>query len=241
MLGTGQTRRETMARTTAACSIALAALLAASAAYAEDSSPLKAPLAQYLMPADAEIALARSAAPPALSADATILVLTTHGYDVAAKGTNGFTCLVERGWQAPFDQTDFGTTKIHGAVCYNAPAVRTVLPYTYERTKLVLAGMTVAQMHVQIAKDIADKVLVPPEIGAMSYMMSKDQDLGSGHWHPHLMFHVPPSDAAAWGANLDGSPVVFDPDHHDVPEPQTIYMITVGHWSDGTEYQHPHM
>ena len=231
-----------MARAAAVCSIALAALLAASAAWAEPgASPMTAPLAQYLMPAEAEVALARSAAPPALSADATILVLTAHGYDVAAKGGNGFTCLVERGWQAPFDQSDFGSPKIHGAVCYNAPAVRTVLPYTFERTRLVLAGMTTAQVHAQIEKDVADKVLVAPEIGAMSYMMSKDQDLGSGHWHPHLMFHVPRTDAAAWGANVDGSPVVFDTSHHDVPEPQVIFMIPVEHWSDGTAYEHAHM
>ena len=202
--------------------------------------PLKAPLTAYLMPADAEVALARSAAPPALAAEATVLVLTAHGYDVAAKGTNGFTCLVERGWQAPFDQADFGSPKIHGAVCYNPPAVHTVLPYTVERTRLVLAGMTTAEMHAQIAKDIADKRLVPPEPGAMSYMMSKDQDLGSGHWHPHLMFHVPPTDAAAWGANVDGSPVILDTTHHDSPEPQTIFMMVVQHWSDGTEFQHAH-
>ena len=29
------------------------------------------------------------------------------------------------------------------------------------------------------------------------------------HWHPHLMFHIPKTDAATWGANLPGSPVVF--------------------------------
>jgi hypothetical protein len=233
-----------MARVTTVCSIALAALLAASAACAEPgSSPMTAPLAQYLMSADAEVALARSAAPPALSADATILVLSAHGYEVAAKGANGFTCLVERGWQAPFDQSDFGSPTMRGPVCYNAPAVRTVLPYTIERTRLVLAGMNIAQMHAALEKDVADKTLVPPEAGAMSYMMSKDQNLGGGntHWHPHLMFHVPRTDAAAWGANYDGSPVMFDAAHHDVPEPQTIFMMVVTHWSDGTEYQHAHM
>jgi hypothetical protein len=232
-----------MARATAFCSMALAVLVAAWAASAApaacaepDSSPLKAPLEQYMMPADAEVALARSAAPPALSANATILVLTAHGYDVAAKGTNGFTCMVERGWTSPFDQVDFGNPKIRAPVCYNAQAVRTVLPYCIKRTRLVLAGMTTAQMHAKVEKDVADKVLVPPEAGAMSYMMSKDQYLGDGgtHWHPHLMFHVARTDAAAWGANYDGSPIIIDTSHHDVPEPQTIFMMTVDHWSDGT-------
>lgn len=109
-----------MAGATAFCSMALAVLVAAPAVCAEpDSSPLKAtPKSPW-----------RAARlPPALSADATILVLTTHGYDVAAKGTNGFTCMVERSWTAPFDQVDFGSPKLRAPVCYNAQAVRTVLP-----------------------------------------------------------------------------------------------------------------
>ena len=56
-----------------------------------------APLDQYLMPdRHAEISLAQSAAPAAISDHATVLVLARHGYDVAIKGTNDFTCVVER-------------------------------------------------------------------------------------------------------------------------------------------------
>jgi hypothetical protein len=58
-----------------------------------------APLDQYLMAdRNAEIALARSAAPEAISRDADILVLGKHGYETAVKGKNGFVCAVERGW-----------------------------------------------------------------------------------------------------------------------------------------------
>jgi hypothetical protein len=39
-----------------------------------------APLAQYLMPRDAEISLARSAAPISISDDAEILILTEGGF-----------------------------------------------------------------------------------------------------------------------------------------------------------------
>jgi hypothetical protein len=48
------------------------------------------------------------------------------------------------------------------------------------------------------------------------------------------MFHLPRVGAASWGANLDGSPVVFDSDHHQGPEPETIFMVPVDHWSDGS-------
>ena len=48
----------------------------------------------YTMTPDAEVALARSAAPDKISAHATIKVLTDSGYKVAAQGDNGFTCIV---------------------------------------------------------------------------------------------------------------------------------------------------
>src|SRR5262249_19052659 len=49
--------------------------------------PSMAPLDQYLMPdRDAEIALARSAAPESISRDAAVLVLGRHGYETAVEG-----------------------------------------------------------------------------------------------------------------------------------------------------------
>jgi hypothetical protein len=45
---------------------------------------------------NAEIALARSAAPDAISRDAEVLVLGRNGYQTAVTGKNGFVCVVER-------------------------------------------------------------------------------------------------------------------------------------------------
>jgi hypothetical protein len=71
-------------------------------------------------------------------------------------------------------------------------------------------------------------------------MMSKAGNLGDsvGHWCPHLMFQAPKPDAAGWGADLAGSPVLFNNQYQDVPEPETIFMVTVLHWSDGTAAPH---
>ena len=56
-----------------------------------------APIDQYLMEdREAEIALARSAAPESISRDAEILVLERHVYETAVNGNNGFVCIVER-------------------------------------------------------------------------------------------------------------------------------------------------
>ncbi|MGB6603860.1 MAG: hypothetical protein WBE65_06150 [Steroidobacteraceae bacterium] len=79
----------------------LAAVLWVLAGYAAaDATPYErmAPLKQYLMPPAPEIALARSAAPAAISDKATVLTLDSHGYQTAVRGTNGFICLAERSW-----------------------------------------------------------------------------------------------------------------------------------------------
>jgi hypothetical protein len=217
--------------------LALCAPPAGLAQEAKTKYPEIAPLDQYLM-ADrtAEIALARSSAPEAISRDATVLVLGRNGYETAIDGKNGFTCLVERSWMCPFDNPDFWKPKLRGPVCYNPAAVRSILPYTLNRTKLVLAGLSKARLHDNIVAAVAKGELPVPEIGAMSYMMAKDQYLGDagGHWHPHLMFHIPKVDGATWGADLPGSPVLFDDEHTDVPEPEIIFLVPVGKWSDGT-------
>jgi len=96
--------------------------------------PSMAPLEQYLMAdRNAEIAMARSAAPEGISRDAEVLVLGRHGYETAVKGKNGFVCVVERGWMSPFDGDDavnFWNPKIRGPICFNPPAVRSILPLT---------------------------------------------------------------------------------------------------------------
>jgi len=234
--------RRTGAGTTAGVICALAGLAAAEAGDIPSRAPPNTRLAhleQYLMKADAEVALARSAAPPAVSANATILTLGPQGYQTVVNGSNGFTCLVERSWTAPFDHPEFWNPKIRAPVCYNPAASSSVLPYTLRRTKLALGGRSQAQMLEEVRAAVAHRELADPEPGAMSFMMSRDQYLGdaadAGHWHSHLMFHLPKAAAESWGANLPGSPVVFDKSHQEVPEPQTIFFVPVARWSDGTE------
>src|SRR5690242_2919025 len=108
--------------------------------------PKMAPIEQYFTDRDAEIALARSAAPESISHDATVLVLGRHGYETAVEGKNGFVCAVERAWMSPSDAPEFWNPKIRGPICFNPPAARSVLPSTYKRTEMVLAGRTRAEI-----------------------------------------------------------------------------------------------
>jgi hypothetical protein len=196
-----------------------------------------APLAEYLdTDAGTEIALARSAAPPAISRDAAVLVLKRSGYEVAQKGKNGFVCLVERGWMGPFDNADFWNPKMRGAICFNPPAARSVLPITFKRTEFVLAGLTKAQMNARLREVVNRKELPALEAGSMSYMMAKGSYLGdaNGHWHPHLMFYGSRSDGTEWGADAEHSPVILNSQFQGAPEPLATYIVIAPYWSDGT-------
>lgn len=223
--------------------VALGVLLAVAVSAAEGSPaqnpphayPAMAPLSQYLM-ADrhAEIALARSAAPKAISGAATILVLGPHGYVTAVKGKNGFVCLVDRSWTAQFDFPEFWNPKLRGPMCFNPQAVRSILPMTFKRTELALAGRSREQIMAAMQAALASKAFPLLEPGAMCYMMSKQGYLNdaAGHWRPHLMFYVPLG--VDWGADLPGSPVMLNPQFHGAPEPVDVFMVPTGKWSDGT-------
>jgi len=221
----------------ACLALALLAALPARAQDAKNQYRAMAPLDQYLL-ADrsVEIALARSAAPEEISRNATVLVLGKSGYETAIEGTNHFVCIVERSWMSPFDSPEFWNPRMRGPICYNPAAVRSILPYTINRTRLVLSGLSKQQMEESIKSEVAKGELPVPESGAISYMMAKDGYLGDsvGHWRPHLMFHVSKTDNANWGANVSCSPVVQNDEYRDVPEPETIFMVPVGKWSDGT-------
>lgn len=218
-------------------------LITAGQALAQDAKaqyPTMAPLDQYLMTdRNAEIALARSAAPAAISSDAEVLVLGRHGYETAVKGKNGFVCAVERGWMGPIngqDAANFWNPKVRGPVCYNPPAARSILPLTYKRTEMILAGQSKAQI-IEGIKTFIKQSLPPLEPGAMSYMMSKEQyltDEDHHNWIAHLMFYTPLMDGAVWGADVPHSPVMLNPQFDGAPEPIDVFMVPAGRWSDGT-------
>ncbi len=221
--------------------IMLGAAWQAQAQDAKASYPTMAPLEQYLIAdRNAEIALARTAAPESISRSAAVLVLGRHGYETAVKGTSSFVCLVERSWTAGIDNPDFWNPNVRAPICLNPAAARSYLPLTIKKTELVLAGQSKAQMVDSIKAALEKKELPTLEPGAMCYMLSKQGNLSSrdGHWHPHLMFFVPQTNAQTWGANLPGSPILAS---EDTPGRLTVFLVPVAKWSDGTtDVPHEH-
>jgi hypothetical protein len=197
--------------------------------------PTMAPLDQYLIPdRNAEIALARSAAPESISQDAEVMVLGIHGYETTMKGKNGFVCMVWRSWAAGIDDPEFWNPKLRAPVCFNPPAARFNVPLTRKRTELVLAGRSKSQIFADLGAALDRKELPALEPGAMCYMLSKQGYLSDrdGHWRPHLMFFVPLTEPESWGVGLPGSPVVVA--FTDTLERHTVFLIAVAKWSDGT-------
>jgi hypothetical protein len=200
--------------------------------------PNMAPIDRYLIADEAaEIGLAKSGAPRSISESAEVLLLSRRGYQTAVKGTNGFVCLVQRSWAAGIDDPEFWNPGIRSPICFNTPAARTYLPRILAKTRLALAGKSKAQIAEAIRAALDKGELPTPEIGAMCYMMSKDAHLSdrAGRWHPHLMFFVPLTEAKAWGADAQGSPIMGAP---DATERVTVFLVPVSNWSDGTADSH---
>lgn len=139
-----------------------------------------------LLPREREIALARSAAPPSVSADARVLVLTDSGYVEGAAGTNGVTCLVNRAWLASLEPE-----------CFDAEAAATVMLAEIYRTEQYHRGRSTEEVAREVNARLGDGRLRLPRRPALVYMMSSGQQLiaddgrAVGSWRPHLMLSVP--------------------------------------------------
>jgi hypothetical protein len=171
------------------------------------------PLSEYLMSQDDEIALAKSAAPLAISDHATIRLFTLSGYQTVHEGDNGFVCMVMRGFtgaptftppQVRIFITYDAKTRAH--ICLNPTAVQTVLPYYELRTKLGLEGKTAEQIAAGVEAAYAKGEIPRRTEVSFAYMWSADQVLGpAGHWHPHMMVYLPYYENAMLGNNHPGS------------------------------------
>jgi hypothetical protein len=194
--------------------------------------PTYPPLSQYLMARDAEIVLARSAAPAGISDRATVKILTTSGYQVASEGDNGTVCMVLRGFAAPtytpamlrdvvYDPT------IPAPICFTPPAARIVVPYYELRTKLAMAGKGPDQIAEGLQAAYVKGELPRRDTVSFAYMWSAHQHLGPGigAWHPHMMVFAPYYENAMVGGNPFGSPLPQVTD--DAGTPFTVIVIPV--------------
>jgi hypothetical protein len=135
---------------------------------------------------ETEIALALSAAPPAVSSEATVLLWTGEGFGVGREGSNGVTCYVARSWPDSLEPH-----------CFDPEGSRTILPIHLRQMELWHRGYAPEDVEAEIAEGLRTGTLRLPQRPAMSYMMSSRQSLISddgrsvGAWEPHLMIYYP--------------------------------------------------
>ena len=152
-----------------------------------------------LLPREREIVLARTAAPAEVSRDATVMVFTERGFEVAVKGTSGVTCVVNRSHPQGLEPH-----------CFDAEGSATVLPMELRRTELLREGRSTEEIDREIAAGLLSGKYRLPRRPAMSYMMSPEQVLYNdegqkvGKWQPHLMIFYPHLTSADLG--LGGTP-----------------------------------
>jgi hypothetical protein len=190
------------------------------------------PVSDYMMARDAEIGLARSAAPAAISDRATVKILAKSGFEVASEGDNGVVCMVMRGFSAPtytpapFRDLVYDAT-IHAPICFTAPAARNVMPYYELRTRLAMEGKRPDQIAEGLQAAYIKGELPRRDAVSFAYMWSAHQHLGSGigAWHPHMMVFAPYYENAMTGGNAFGTllPQVSD----DAGTPFSVVVIPV--------------
>ena len=197
-------------------------------------TPKYPPLSEYLMQRDAEIALAKTAAPANISDRATIKVLTTSGFQVVHEGVNGFVCMVMRAWSAPtYTPAEFRNLvydpTVRAPICFDPGASRTVMPYYELRSTLGMAGKSPDQIAEGVQTAYVTGKLPRRDSVTFAYMWSAHQHLGPGigAWHPHMMIFAPYYDNAMLGGNEFGSanPQVTD----DAGTPFSVAVIPVDH------------
>ena len=193
--------------------------------------PKYPPLDEYMMTRDAEVSLAKSAAPDNISAHATVRILTATGYRAAVQGDNGFVCLVMRGWAAPtYTPAPFRNfvyySKLRAPICFDPVASRTVLSYYELRTRLGMQGKNPDAIARGVETAYALGKLPKREGVSYAYMWSANQDLGPGigAWRPHMMVFAPYYTNSELGGNKIGSlPFVSD----DAGTPFTVCVVPV--------------
>jgi hypothetical protein len=164
--------------------LAAATLRADLASAQDDRHPARIGRRAVLAPAR-EIALARSAAPAAVSDSSAIWLFSDSGYVQVRQGTNGAACYVARSYPAALEPH-----------CFDAEGAATIMRIHMRQVEVLHRGGSLEEMDRVVGAEIATGKLRLPTRPAMSYMMSAAQELFSdgravGSWQPHMMIFFP--------------------------------------------------
>jgi len=159
-------------------------------------------------PQAVQMAIARAAG-PAVSADATILVLGPEGYVNAQSGSNGFTCLIER------SRPDTMAPQCFDAAGTDS-SVRVLIFIEEKRAR----GVREPEIATAVADGYRKGTFVAPRRPGIVYMLSDYNYLLDPETHEivhfpgHLMFYAPYLTTKDIGTG-PGAPYLTNPGHPD--------------------------
>lgn len=148
---------------------------------------------------ECETALALSAAPVHLRADAGVYLLESDGYTMTTPATNGFACLVER------NHRDSVVPQ-----CFDRASFEANLAVVLDEGKLLRSGMSFEDLRAHRKQSLASGKYPAASHGVV-YMISDYNYIYSYpnnvmlNVKPHLMFHAPGVSGEDVGANFGAS------------------------------------
>jgi hypothetical protein len=178
--------------------------LAASLSAAQDISHVDAST-----PRQVQIHVAKLAAPKEITDHANIYVLNEHGLELAEKGDNGFSCLIER--EKP---------KTMEPECYDAEGSQTTLRVSMFIEEQRASGVPEEHIEHAIKEGYRSGKFKPPSKPGIVYMMSDynyvfDPDTKRIiHFPGHLMFYAPYATEKTVGSG-QGAPYIVHPGEPD--------------------------
>jgi hypothetical protein len=156
-------------------------------------------------PEEVQIRLAETAAPAEVATKASIYVLRARGYELARKGTNAFTCFVDR--------TRFDTLEPQ---CMDAEGLATTFQTRLFAEKQRAAGVAEEKIVAAIEDGYRSGRFKAPRRAGIIYMMSPynyifdESSKKVVHASPHLMFYAPGLQAKDIGSGA-GAPFLSHP------------------------------
>jgi hypothetical protein len=150
---------------------------------------------------DREVALALSAAPLHLRAEAGVYALVGTDFERVRESRNGFDCVVQR------------VGRIQAPQCFDREGAETTLPAVLREMRLQLDGRSRDDAREVVAAEYRAGKLVAPRRPGLVYMLSREflafGEQGARRvFEPHLMFYAP---------NLTNADVGALPEHHNDP------------------------
>lgn len=187
------------------------------------------------LPRNMEIELALAAGPEHVRAGATVYVFGSEGYQQVRRGSNGFTCLVNR------DGHQRGDTELR-PTCWDPEGTATIVPVMLRVGELIARGESARAIEQEIDAGFESGRFKSPRKTGIAYMLrgdvsvdAKTETVSETVFPPHYMIYAPGVTNADIGMTGDAFsanralPVVYDGYSGGS---RTAYIIIVASESD---------